>query len=283
MRRPLLILAALWLGACTSLPSYTERRTHADALAQAKGWQGSVIPGEPFSLVTYTPKQIVPVDTLTIYIEGDGLSWVTMSQASADPTPRNPIALRMALAHPEGNAAYLGRPCQYVDAETTGCARRYWTDARFSAEVIDAASKAVDVLKSRFGATRLNLVGYSGGAAVATLLVARRDDIDRLVTVAGNLDPLDWTSHHRVSPLSGSLTPVAVVAKLDGRRQWHFVGSKDTIIPPTMVQRFALRFPAENRPNVLIEPQFDHVCCWAETWASRWNTLVGGPEQVLGK
>jgi dienelactone hydrolase len=278
-----MILAALWLGACTSLPSYIERRSRADVLAEEHGWQASVIPGETFNLVSYTPKKIVPAEVLTIYLEGDGFAWVTMSQPSADPTPRNPVALRMALVHPEGNAAYLGRPCQYVDAESTNCIRRYWTDARFSAEVIDSSNQAVNALKARFGATRLNLVGYSGGAAVAALVAARRQDVDRLVTVAGNLDPLDWTSHHRVPPLSGSLNPVAFVDKLDGQRQWHFVGGQDTVVPPSLVQRFAYRFPAESRPTVHVEPNFDHLCCWAETWASRWNTLIGRTEILRGK
>jgi hypothetical protein len=42
---------------------------------------------------------------------------------------------------------------------------------------------------------------------VASLVAARRHDVVRLVTVAGNLDHLAWTTLHGVSPLTGSLNP----------------------------------------------------------------------------
>ena len=85
---------------------------------------------------------------------------------------------------------------------------RYWTTHRFAPEVIRASDLALDRLKTLFGAQRLVLVGYSGGAAVALLVAARRHDMGQIITVAGNLDHQAWTHYHHVQALSGSLNPV---------------------------------------------------------------------------
>lgn len=36
------------------------------------------------------------LDTLRVYIEGDGLAWISKTEQSLDPTPLNPLALRLA-------------------------------------------------------------------------------------------------------------------------------------------------------------------------------------------
>ena len=269
------ILAALLLSnlaACAAIPTPGERRAHADALAAPRGWQISHIPSGRFNLVAYAPRAITPAETLTVYIEGDGFAWVTSSTPSVDPTPREPKALKLALVHPAGNAAYLARPCQYVDAEHSGCPQHYWTNARFAAEVIDAANHAVGTLKQRFGARRLILVGYSGGGAVAGLLAARRSDVVRLVTVAGNLDHRAWTSHHRIEPLSDSLNAADVADQLAAVPQSHFVGGKDRVIPPGLAQRWPVPMRGKEGGNLHVIPAFDHVCCWSEQWAALYPT-----------
>lgn len=271
MPRPSFCLPCLCLAACMTLPSPTERRATADTLARSKGWSSYVIPTDSFDLVAYLPVAPLPTQDLTIYIEGDGLSWVTATQVSSDPTPRDPVALQLALAQPDGAAAYLGRPCQYGEAVSSACAVRYWTSHRFAPEVVAATDRAVDVLKQRFGATRLSLVGYSGGGAVAALVAARRTDVELLVTVAGNLDPLAWTAYHRVQPLTGSLSPINHIEELRNIPQWHYVGARDENIPPLFVQGFAGHFPASQRLVVRIESNFDHRCCWVEEWPRLWR------------
>ena len=266
MLKRLLTLACLMLAACTSLPTPTARRDTADALAARQGWQRVVLPAGDFQLAAYVPDVRTSAETLTVYIEGDGFAWLSPSQPSADPTPIAPVGLKLALAQPAGNAAYLARPCQFVDAERTGCSARYWTSQRFAPTVIAAEDRALDALKSRFQARRLTLVGYSGGGAVAALLAARRSDVTRLVTVAGNLDSAAWARHHHVLPLTGSLNPADAIGALEGIPQWHFVGGRDAVVPPVLVESFADRFPAERRPVVRIEPEFDHACCWVESW-----------------
>jgi dienelactone hydrolase len=269
-----LLLLALVCAACSAIPSPEQRRQFADELAAQQGWRGAPVQAGAFELLAYHSDRFAPAERLTIYIEGDGFAWITPSQPSSDPTPRDPLALRLALAQPEGNAAYLARPCQYADARASGCASRYWQGARFSEEVIDANDRAIDALKRQFGATRLTLVGYSGGGATALLVAARRNDVEGVVTVAGNLDHRAWTARHRLQPLADSLDPAAELDALRAIPQWHFVGGRDDNITPGLVQAFAQRFPETQRPAVRVEAQFDHRCCWVDAWPLLWTSLA---------
>ena len=263
----------LLLSACISIPTPTERRREADALAFKQGWVYIHIPTGTFDLVAYLPVKPQTADQLTVYIEGDGFAWITEDQPSDDPTPRDPLALRLALAQPEGNAAYLSRPCQYVDTGSSACSSRYWTEMRFAPEVIESSGRAITVLKEKFGARHLTLVGYSGGGAVAALIAARRHDVTVLVTVAGNLDHKKWTQYHHISPLTGSLCPAEAYETLQHIRQYHLVGGKDTIIPPGLIQSFADLFPENEKPKIYIEPTYDHYCCWVENWQRLWRKI----------
>lgn len=275
----------LALVACATLPSPQERQAHADALAAAHGWQAVRIPAGAFTLLAYVPPAIAPQATLTVYLEGDGFAWRDGVTPSSDPTPRDPLALRLAFADPTGNAIYLARPCQYADAEHSGCALRYWTGDRFAPEVIDATSRALDALKARFGASQLVLVGYSGGGAVAALLASCRVDVDTLVTVAGNLDHRAWTAHHRVEPLLGSLNAADVANRLKSLPQTHFVGANDKVIPPVLAQRWPDGIIGPQGANLRIIPDADHGCCWVDRWPSMlkssqfdWST----PKSAVG-
>ena len=264
----------LFLSSCTTIPSVEDRRSLADQLATKKGWQRVTLKTGEFDLVAYLPLITKQADKLTVYIEGDGFAWSNKSQASSDPTPLDPIALKLGLTHQEGNAAYLARPCQFIDAESSGCSRRYWTNMRFAPEVVSATRQAIDALKLRFGASRLTLVGYSGGGAVAVLVAARSVDVERLVTVAGNLDHRAWTSYQRITPLDGSLSPSDHIDTLRHLPQWHFVGAHDANITPAMIQGFADRFSPAQRPAVIVKPGFDHRCCWVENWPEIWRESV---------
>lgn len=267
------LLAIYLLAACGALPSPAERRMLADTLAAEHGWRAATLPAGAFDLVAYLPARPAADAELTVYIEGDGFAWQTPSTPSPDPTPRNPLALRLALAQPAGNAAYLARPCQYVDAAATGCNERYWTEQRFAPETIDAANQALDALKTRFDAQRLTLIGYSGGGAVATLLAARRHDVARLITIAGNLDHRAWTAHHHLRTLDGSLNPADASPLPTRIHQIHLVGGKDKVMPARIAQGFAAAYKPNDRPEVRVIADYDHSCCWADDWPLLWRSL----------
>jgi hypothetical protein len=269
-----LLFFILFLTACSAVPTPEQRGQLADTLASSQRWSAVNLPSGLFNLVAYLPTHPVPDERLTVYIEGDGFAWITSTQPSTDPTPRDPLALRLALAQPDGNAAYLARPCQYVDAKASNCHRRYWTDARFALDVVNASDLALSQLKARFGAQKLTLVGYSGGGSIALLLAAHRNDVDQVVTVAGNLDHHAWTTHHRLKPLSESLNPVDNLPELQSILQIHFVGEMDINTTPELAQDFAQRFPVQQRPQIRPEANFDHHCCWVETWPVLWRSIT---------
>ena len=266
------LLLVLALSACASLPPPGARQQSAAHLAAASGWQRLDLPAGQFVLASFVPTAKQAGDTLTIYIEGDGLAWLSSTDISADPTPMHPTGLQMALHHAQGNAAYLARPCQYVDGiDARNCSNIWWTGQRFAPEVIEASNLAVDQLKMHFKAKRIVLVGYSGGGAVAALVAARRLDVSKLVTVAGNLDHVLWTKTHFVSPLTGSLNAVDDWRALLNIPQIHYVGSNDNIVPRIVTESFINAFPINHRPMMRIIDGFDHACCWGERWAEIYD------------
>jgi hypothetical protein len=265
-KKPCLCLLTFLLAACAHITP-EDRRQNADTLAATHQWQKLPLPTKEFVLMAYVPPTAAVSDTLAIYIEGDGFAWITASQPSDDPTPRDPIGLKLAMRHSPGTAVYLGRPCQYVQtSDARGCDVEYWTGRRMAPEVIDATDQAIDALKLRFGTQKLILIGYSGGGGVAALVAAQRHDVTQLVTVAGNLDHAAWTTLHHVPPLNGSLNPADAWRELQHVRQVHFVGGKDNNVSVAVANSYAARFPAAKRPRIQIVPDADHSCCWVDHW-----------------
>lgn len=266
--RALLVLLALSLSACTNL-SPQLRWQHADRLASDAGWHSVPLDTKAFAMTAYVPDKLEQAETLNVYIEGDGLAWLSRTQPSADPTPLNPVGLQLALQHAVGGAVYLARPCQYTQSDAPrNCDARYWTTHRFSPEVIDAVNDSIALLSARYRAKKLVLIGYSGGGAVALLVAARRTDVARVITVAGNLDHAAWTALHRVSPLSGSLNPADETQALSLIPQIHFVGGRDRNVPADIAASYTSKLESSRRPQIIVLPDFDHTCCWAEEWGS---------------
>ena len=265
----------LLIASCVSISTPSQREVAANMLAEHKGWHTQHINTQKFDLVSYAPVPTSDESVLTVYIEGDGLAWRTRSTPSSDPTPTNPIGLKLALAHPSGNAVYLARPCQYVGgAAARGCSKTYWTNKRFAKEVIEASDEALTTLKLKFGARHLQLVGYSGGGAVAALLAAKRDDVIRLVTVAGNLDHQAWTDANHISHLEGSLNPADYWQALTKIQQVHFVGENDLIIGTVVAASYRQNFSDPHQIKIITLPNIDHHCCWVEQWPTLWSNNI---------
>ena len=263
MRDFLIVLLVGTLGACALAPPPVERTASANQLAAAQGWQQLTLSAPPFALAAFAPA-LEQTDTLTVYLEGDGLAWLSPDQPSPDPTPLDPVALKLALAWPH-HAAYLARPCQYITTAT--CAdHRWWSDHRFAPAIIATTNSALDQLKSRAQARQLILVGYSGGGVLAALVATQRHDVTKLITVASPLDTAAWTKLHNVDPLTGSQNPADLAATLATIPQRHFSGTDDKTVPPAIAQSYAARFPANAQPTLNTVPGFDHHCCWADRW-----------------
>lgn len=267
MRRPICIVMfanMIALTGCSNAPSTKDRIQHIASTAAQHGWKSHVIGGEQFDLLAFLPPQDTPQRLLTIYIEGDGNAWKSRFEASDNPTPEKAMALELAILHP--GAVYLSRPCQSIKGPQ--CVPVVWTTGRFSESVINASNMAIDKLKARYQANALQLIGYSGGGAVAALVAARRLDVKRLITVAGNLDHRLWTELHGVSALSESLNPADVQQSLEATSQYHLVGQNDHIVPPQIAQEFMTKFSPSADIILNIVPEFDHHCCWQQQWST---------------
>ena len=265
LKKPALFATAVLLlvvsSGCATLSSSLTARSDADKLAGDGGFQKALISVDPFVLTSYTRFKR-PGETLHVYIEGDGLAWRSRNRLSDDPTPRHALILTLASKDPSDNVAYLARPCQYVPAESP-CDSIYWTEKRFSEEVIAAMDRAVNELKRQAAAQKVHLTGYSGGGAVAVLLAARRNDVVFLRTIAGSLDPEAVNHHHRVSPLIGSLDPMDVAAKVAAIPQEHLVGRKDRVVPPFIARNFVQK--EGNPPTAkIVEIDADHWSGWVD-------------------
>ena len=111
-----LIISCLFLISCDSSLIPPETRTQA-VLNQVKqkAWTTFSIETNPFTLRAFGSSLIKKSKILIIYIEGDGLAWLTENSPSNNPTPRVPTGLNLAFQDPDaGQIAYLARPCQYV-------------------------------------------------------------------------------------------------------------------------------------------------------------------------
>lgn len=214
-------------------------------------------------LTALVPRQ--PASFLTVYIEGDGYAWRTREWPSDDPTPIEPVAARLAAAHPFGAAAWLGRLCQYADAERTGCPVEFWTTHRFSKGSHDVMSSGIDEIKRITGARSLILVGFSGGGAFAANLAAERHDVLAVITVAGNIDLDAWAKAHGLPTFSDRVNPVEQDERLRALPQLHFAGFRDSVIPVNISESFLQKIaPVHGR---LVMKDEAHQCCWSMKWS----------------
>ncbi|HEX5739002.1 MAG TPA: alpha/beta hydrolase [Hydrogenophaga sp.] len=266
------------MSGCSTSPR--ERGARVFELAAAQGWQPLVFQTADFAIQAFVPGQRIATPQLNVYIEGDGLAWLDRHTPSFAPTPADPLALRLAMADASASAVYLARPCQYtLGPDFRNCQPRYWTSHRFAPEMVETMDQALDQLLQAQGARQLVLIGYSGGAAMAALLAARRHDVVGLVTVAGVLDAQAWTKSQRLSALSGSLDPREVASRLTGLPQWHFVGGRDQTVPAALLEGFLgaqqpLTTTGTVAPSIHMERDFDHHCCWVKTWPEWSRTFA---------
>jgi pimeloyl-ACP methyl ester carboxylesterase len=250
------------LSACGTVPPEV-RLEEARALGRSAGFSDAAVDAAGFRLFGLL-RQGESGDDLRVYIEGDGAPWIRAYQPPDDPTPERPLALGLAARDGGTRVAYLARPCQYLSSRR--CEPKFWSTERFSPEVVAAYQSALDQLKSRSGATRLRLVGYSGGGVIAALLAASRPDVAELLTVAAPLDTEAWVRHHDITPLAGE-NPADRAEGLKSLAQHHWVGGRDEVVPAGVVHGFARR---AGRPLAVSEvPGYDHECCWVDDWPRR--------------
>jgi hypothetical protein len=265
----ILILLQIQVLGCATMPVFMDRVSVADDIAGKAGFTKEYLKAGDFTLMTYQ-KFNRRSDTISIYIEGDGRAWETKYRLSDDPTPSNPVALRLAAVDPADNIAYMARPGQYSLSGVPPCDPKYWSGFRFAPEVINSFNRAIDILKEKSVTKHIELIGYSGGGAIAILVATQRSDVTALRTVAGNLNTNAFCAYHHVSQFDGSMDPIDVAQKVAHVPQRHFVGSVDKVVPFAIAESFVKMEGDKNYERITVVDSISHN----DGWYKRWHDLL---------
>lgn len=204
-----------------------------------------------------------PTAPYKIYIEGDGYAFNVHGRATQDPTPKGTLVREIAFGDSFPNVVYLARPCQYVKSPV--CSQRHWTTARFAPEIINAEYTAIRQIA---GNNPVILVGFSGGAQIAGLVAAAKPglNIQKIITIAGNLDHLAWTRYHNLPPLNESMNLESYRKQFVKIPQIHYVGRDDEVIPPSLVRAFV------GHDDLIVEINgANHNEGWESIYNKVWN------------
>ena len=272
MKNMLFVFFSFIFVSCSSkIPSVKERTNSALSLASKNSLEELIINNTSFNIFSLQSQSINCENrTLNIYIEGDGLAWISKNQISLNPTPISQTILKLLSLDNNKCKVYLARPCQYV--ESSNCKQEYWTNKRFSNEIIDIFDEVLNNLRTKYQNRDFNLIGYSGGGAVSTLLASKRDDIKNLITIAGNLDIDKWVNIHNISKLEGSLNPANFTSTLENIKQIHIIGNDDKIVPKEIFLSYFSKF--SNKKNIeYIYTNSNHSCCFETTFKEVLNKI----------
>ncbi|MCP3852489.1 MAG: alpha/beta hydrolase [Gammaproteobacteria bacterium] len=256
------------LSAC-SQSTLLQRQQNAEQILNGTDYKAVYYKTSNFTIAAQLKKNSVVSRNvpLVIYIEGDGSAWENQYKISENPTPKKPIALQLAIKDNNLSVLYLARPCQFVNLDNeVNCEHKYWTSHRYSQKVVDAYHQILSQLKNKMGVEKYELVGFSGGGVIAMLLAAQRTDILHVTTVAANLDHLQWSNYHQVTPLTGSLELNNFLNGLAEVSQYHLWGAQDTIVPMETNELLLQHMKNNTRLKYQVYDDFNHHCCWVEAW-----------------
>jgi len=262
----IILTIALLSSGCVSKLSPKVRQHTADTVAQSGNLVQQKIATDDFLLTTYQRFDATADNKqMVVYIEGDGMAWISRDQLSSNPTPVQPIALKLASIDTNANVLYIARPCQYLwPQKMNRCSSRYWSDKRGSEEVISSINQAISIVKQKQNISSIRLIGYSGGGGIAALIADRRADVNEFVSVSGNLNYKLFTQTHNLSPMNGSIDPITVANQIGSIPQIHYVGADDKIIP----KQIALSF--SDKVKVINDVSHDN---WPDKWAQILRTI----------
>lgn len=263
-----IIISGLVFAAAAGCMTVSRQKV-ADRIGASAGFKKEIVTTDYFALTVYTKmtRKNAPVN---IYIEGDGFAFISRSKISPNPTPKDPVALRLAAADPSENIVYIARPCQYTDHSLNKfCREEYWSAKRFSTEVINSIDQAISYIVDRGQFQEVHLIGFSGGAAVTVLVAAQRNDVSSIRTVSGNLDHVAVSRYHNVSLLGGSVNPIDVAPQIKNIPQRHFIGENDKIVPSFISERFLDAMGASKDVVTIVKG-----CSHQEGWVKQWRRLL---------
>lgn len=239
-----------------------------DAVADAQGLRRVEDHAGPFVHVRFDNGRARPGRAVHIYIDGDGDP--ATRNAARGPTTSERLVLKLIAADPAA-AVLIGRPCYYLLEPDPRCEASLWTTKRYSQAVIDSIANAVSRVLGGLPGSPVTLIGYSGGGAIVSLITARLTRVDRVITIAANLDIDAWAAHHGSVAPHASLNPADIAPLPATIAQWHLYGSADLDVPASTAARYLAKQVAA---RLSVVDGYDHRCCWEHIWpdvlAGQW-------------
>jgi len=202
---------------------------------------------------------------ITVYLEGDVRDWVPAAPPGTDNTPDEELGLRLAKIDPADNVIFIAHPCQF-GIDDFICYGETWEKGRLAQQSLDSINRALTYALASVPHPQLNLVGYSGGGAIAALLAARRHDVISLRTIAANLDPNGNGRTHVTEPRDDFIDPMLISPRLASLPQEHFVGDKDVFVPPFLTENFVNTMGRSFCVKVTHVPEATHRTGWEQAW-----------------
>lgn len=260
LRNSCVIFFMIILAACEG-PYGSRSMAELQALSLNAHMPCTTFEGNGYTIYGCMTDHAQDAKTLTVVIEGDGLAWRTHDEISQDPTPRVPVGMQIAkdLKSP-GVKLYLARPGQYIQSPNQ--IPKDWTRGRFSKKILEAYGDIINQMHAQ----EVHLMGYSGGASLAILLVPYIKAIKQVTTFAGVLDHKAWTTFHDYSPLSDSLNPpdYLKLPVFQRVRFTHYYGLEDETVPPQLVDDFKKQWVVVPQVRFIPIKDFEHTSPWGD-------------------
>ena len=230
-------------------------------------FEKQLVQGGDFFITTYQ-KITDPASSYVFYIEGDG-NIAGRYGITANPTPKYSTLMRLVAMDHRPNVVYISRPCQYTPITLNAKCNNneYWNEGRFSNEVVAALNQVVETINHN--GKKFTLVGYSGGGAIAILIAARNENVKDVVTIAGNLDIVEFTKYHNSFPLTKSLNPIDYAGKTRLIPQLHLSGKSDVIVPSFILQKYY-----DKASSSLVKMKILESVTHSRGWDIFWKELI---------
>lgn len=245
----------------TGISGCTTAAKKNQGFAEKQDLHRQVLSSEQFGHVAYLNQAALANSTSwNVYIEGDGVPWLSHKWVASDPTTPLPLMLRL-MSQDSKPALYLARPCYEGLASEAGCSPWLWTHGRYSRPVVESMLYALNILADKYGVSQVTLIGHSGGGTMAMLMAPHSELIRTVITIASNLDVKAWAERNRYSSLLGSLDPADQPELTSHIEQYHYLGRRDRSIPLEENLRF---LESQSNTHVVIVDQCGHQDCWED-------------------
>lgn len=201
---------------------------------------------EHFSVPVWESTELRNGKTIRFYIEGNG-----------NPTPADPMALKLAAKDPYINVVVLSRPCQYTQNKL--CENpEIWTRQQYSPEILREMEEIVVYYIQKYKAPDVEFVAYDGGAPIAFNLALQLGRVNKVVTVAGILDMDSYAIQNGLPSYVNAKNPMKSISQLSQIPQIHYVGGKDKETTPAMAERFVSKLQNPKMALVRVAPDMGH-------------------------